>query len=618
MVAPLTVNKSEPDNARYSGEILVSANCNPSSPLLVRRPRDTNCPAHPNIHNRHTRSQSALMSDEASSGPPKTPRAKHRHSKSAVSMPAAGGRQTNQLQHRSNRRHHEHRQTQVTPEWNDAVPSQDSTGDFDSDGNYVSAPITGPAESADIDSPSDKGLIGNSSQRNRRKPRARKESEQNATSQTVPNDTTSPPGKASNQGQDGNGTVLAAAFTPAKSTAYAGPTFHASPAASSLSIPKFFSKSVPAATSQSSLQARLEKEEDTSDKSESPPQEAAKPFVATSSTSTGSAVTRNTDSPLDFFFKADREEKSKANGTTVSSTPKSKITSRLPQSEPAPVNHWFSIYGGDQKSHTRHDSSGSGKDLFMMELDGNSAPTRNSGVSYFDRVAPTQSIPPPPSLLHQQSDPYLAQYSAGHNIYASPNYGKSMPSLAGEAANSAHELSPFYRPQGSPTPRSTGSTPAPPSNSPYHYGNRNLSPLFQAAKNDPVRRSSNLRQELKSDVTPELPGSPLPDRFQKNPSKSPKDLDASAVALDYLRAHVSQQTHMPDTNISRLVNAGENPVTTNPHTTPYIHSQPPDSVVAGQPPAVSSIRNQNANVKSMEDDLRRLLNLSAFDGNGTQ
>src|SRR5262249_41215009 len=153
-----------------------------------------------------------------------------------------------------------------------------------------------PAESADIDSPPDKGRINNSSQRNRRKPRARKESEQTATPDIA--------AKVTNDGQDG-GTVPASASTPAKPTAYAGPTFHASPAASSLPIPKFFSKSVPAATSESSLQARLEEEEDdTSNKSESPPQETAHPSIASSATSARPAATQNTDSPLDFFFKA--------------------------------------------------------------------------------------------------------------------------------------------------------------------------------------------------------------------------------------------------------------------------------------------------------------------------
>ena len=292
------------------------------------------------------------MSGETDTSLPKTPRPKHRHSKSAVSVPATGSRQNNQVQHRPNRRNHEHRQPYATPQWDDVVPSQDSTGDFDSDGNFVSGPKMSPAESADIDSPPDKSRINNSSQRNHRKLRTRKESEQNATPQTFPSDNGPPAGKVTNNVQDA-GTIPTSAFTPAKSTAYAGPTFHASPAASSLPIPKIFSKSVPAATSQSSLQARLEKEDDdTSNKSESPPQETAYPSIASSATSADPAVTQNTDSPLDFFFKADREEKSKVNGTTLSSTPKSKVVSGLPQSEPAPASHWFSIYGTDQKRHT--------------------------------------------------------------------------------------------------------------------------------------------------------------------------------------------------------------------------------------------------------------------------
>jgi hypothetical protein len=322
-------------------------------------------------------------------------------------------------------------------------------------------------------------------------------------------------------------------------------------------------------------------------------------------------VARNIDSPLDFFFKADREEKSKVNGTTVSSTPKPKIVTGLPQSEPVPANHWFSIYGTDQRRHTRHGSNGSGKDVFMMELDGNSAPTRNPGASYLDRPASKPAIPTIPSLPHQQSDPYLSQYFAHQSIYGSPNYGKSMPSLAGEANNSSHEVSPFHRPQVAQTPRSAGSSPAPQTNSPYHYGNRNLSPLFQAAKNDTVRRSSSLRQELNTDTTPELPGSPMPDQLRKIPPKSPKHLDASAVALDYLRSHVSQQVRIPDGNLPGFVNTGGTHVPTDPHSVPHLHPQPPN------PPAIPPIRNQNTDVKTMEDDLRRLLNLSALGSNDT-
>jgi hypothetical protein len=364
----------------------------------------------------------------------------------------------------------------------------------------------------------------------------------------------------------------------------------------------------------------LEKEEDdASDKSESPPQETVtNPSIASTATSAGLATTQNTDSPLDFFFKADREEKSKVNGTTLSSTPKSKIASTLPQSEPAPANHWFSIYGTDQKHHTRHDSNASGKDLFMMELDGNSAPTRHPGASYLDHPASKPPVAAPPSLPHQQSDPYLSQYFANQSIYGSPNYGKSMPSLAGEVSNSSHEVSPFYRPRVAQTPRSAGSSPAPQSNNPYHYGNKNLSPLFQAAKIDPVRRSSSLRQEVKTDATPELPGSPLPDQFRKGSPKSHQHSDASAIARDYLRAHVSQQTRIPDVEFSGFVNADGTSLTTNPPVAPNIRSQPPDSVPAAQPSAIPPIRDQNTDVKSMENDLRRLLNLDAFGSSGAQ
>ncbi|KAF8248894.1 hypothetical protein K440DRAFT_241385 [Wilcoxina mikolae CBS 423.85] len=71
--------------------------------------------------------------------------------------------------------------------------------------------------------------------------------------------------------------------------AYAGPGFHHSPAPSSLPVPKFFSKSVPARRTPG-LQAMME-DSDGSQPSSSPP----------------------FDNPLEQLFKADREEKARKN-----------------------------------------------------------------------------------------------------------------------------------------------------------------------------------------------------------------------------------------------------------------------------------------------------------------
>ncbi|KAG9982637.1 hypothetical protein KCU78_g21261, partial [Aureobasidium melanogenum] len=85
--------------------------------------------------------------------------------------------------------------------------------------------------------------------------------------------------------------------TPAKPAAYAGPTFHASPAASNLPMPKFASKSVPPVTTSNSMQAKLDAES-TKLNAPSPSFDNAAP----------QALSRER-SPLDIFFNADRQER---------------------------------------------------------------------------------------------------------------------------------------------------------------------------------------------------------------------------------------------------------------------------------------------------------------------
>jgi len=80
--------------------------------------------------------------------------------------------------------------------------------------------------------------------------------------------------------------------TPPK--AYAGPTFHHSPAPSTLPVPKFFSKSVPSARTQG-LQAMMEEDDNSSNTTGSQP---SSPPV---------------EGPLEQLFRADREEKARKN-----------------------------------------------------------------------------------------------------------------------------------------------------------------------------------------------------------------------------------------------------------------------------------------------------------------
>ena len=95
------------------------------------------------------------------------------------------------------------------------------------------------------------------------------------------------------------------------SQAYAGPTFHASPAPSSLPIPKFFqkslSKSVPETNKANGLAAMMDSE--VSEEAPSPESSGSSPVLDKAERL---QQRERDESPLDIFFRADREEKARA------------------------------------------------------------------------------------------------------------------------------------------------------------------------------------------------------------------------------------------------------------------------------------------------------------------
>lgn len=143
-------------------------------------------------------------------------------------------------------------------------------------------------------------------------------------------------------------------LTPGKSNttplqAYAGPTFHASPAASSLPMPKFYSKSVPDVNKPSSMQVAMkEAAELSSDQSEDSP-------TPTFAQRVGKEQVRE-ESPLDIFFKADREQKERQRLEKHGSSAGQNST----HGSPALIR---------PRHHSRHSTTGSQGGLFPMELE---------------------------------------------------------------------------------------------------------------------------------------------------------------------------------------------------------------------------------------------------------
>jgi hypothetical protein len=418
-------------------------------------------------------------------------------------------------------------------------------------------------------------------------------------------------------------------MTPAKtSAAYAGPTWNASPAASALPMPKFFSKSMPQETSQPSLQARLDQESDQSDETESPPLSEAIPVIPT--------PPRKEDSPLDFLFKKDKEQKAKrqsAGPGALGSTPTRQAVGSF-NSEPQRPADWASIYGTGARNHNRHASNGSNKEQFMMELDGTNASPQLHKTS--PRPLLNDRVSSAPSAVPQSiASPYHNALRNGQLMYNSPMHGNSMPSLIPSPSQQYPgprlpdaSASPFYRGPQQP-PRSAGNSPMPKQpvvhHSNLHYGNRNLGPLFQAAKQDPDRRASNLRQEIHaSPKVAELPDNAnhFAQRGSNGLNHQHQMMNNDQTVRAYLQAQNPPATTLPQIDLSRqqfsnsLPPAGSSELDaqSRPQSNNGPYSVPNAQQSAAQPTTTKF------NAKSMEDDLKRMLKLSltgtSFDSPG--
>ncbi|KAM3417176.1 hypothetical protein BST61_g5437 [Cercospora zeina] len=280
--------------------------------------------------------------------------------------------------------------------------------------------------------------------------------------------------------------------TPAKEQAYAGPTFQASPAASALPMPKF-SKSVPSAAARGSLSARLAAEKASDSEQSSPEADVVAPVAPPQEV---------LNSPLDLFFKADREEKAR-------SASQSQSQSQRPH--PSFSEHRNSFVQASRSA-------------LLDELN------RDSAMPSPRTVPPNNGRPP---MGHRAvSSPGAAQphadaveeerrtrtqnlkamlFSAAIRPSNQPNNQARTPSGSNTPNNHFHSPSPFNQQGQLSQPRSSSgpTTPQPNyceqqqqhDNYSLHYGNRNLSPLFMASRTDTPPRPSSLRQEMASETS---------------------------------------------------------------------------------------------------------------------
>lgn len=152
------------------------------------------------------------------------------------------------------------------------------------------------------------------------------------------------------------------------SQAYAGPTFHASPAPSSLPIPKFFqkslSKSVPETAQANGLAAMMDSE--VSEQALSP--ESSEPSPVREKAERLQQQAKE-DSPLDIFFRADREEKARARLANITNCGLENMAGVTPTADAEMPRGAASPVPDDFRHHTRQHTGSSAGGLFLIEME---------------------------------------------------------------------------------------------------------------------------------------------------------------------------------------------------------------------------------------------------------
>lgn len=321
--------------------------------------------------------------------------------------------------------------------------------------------------------------------------------------------------------------------TPAKTPtqAYAGPTFHASPAPSSLPMPKFFSKSVPEVDKTKGLTARMEQE--ASEEAISP--EGSEGSPTREKAERVQQLTKE-ESPLDIFFRADREEKARARQAS-SSSPLHNVVPSI--QEPRAVDHppVFPSPSLDHvRHHSRHPTNGSSNGLFPMELGDEGS---NSPAHPVERpsipTAPSRANSAPSITSNQAEQDEVARRLATSlalkKLLLTPQLEQPKSSVTGSPSEGKRRRTPPVKESSGPF----ASSPSPGPKVQILSRNKPASlPQLQkqfgsaaASDGSPRPASSNLRQELSAPQTPdqsnlpELPAITTPFRERISPAAPP-------------------------------------------------------------------------------------------------
>lgn len=381
--------------------------------------------------------------------------------------------------------------------------------------------------------------------------------------------------------------------TPAKERAYAQSTFQASPAASALPVPKFFgSKSVPNVNVPSSLQARMD--------GEKTPEEPQGSSPESDVVSPAKQAQNPSQTPLDLFFMADKAEKERKNSPGAGPSP-SLAVRPPPASEP---RNPFQTNRPSPFARGIHEADGP-----MISPRTVPDGLRPSQPSRAHSSPGIHAQPPTNQGGNNEVSTQALKDLLFNNINNKPN---STPPRTHQRAPSNGIDSCYETPspvQQRATAGPTTPTPGKHTQDQYslHYGNRNLSPMFQAARNETPPRPSNLRQQLSHPG--QQNGFP-----QYNQQPFSNHADPNAFSRSYLDSQI--RSSLPAQPPSGLISNGNNAPSSASLSGPSFdshatYSAPQHSMPV--PGASGSPRNSGArDMKGMEDDLRRMLNLNVL------
>ncbi|KAK0100096.1 hypothetical protein ONS95_013092 [Cadophora gregata] len=465
------------------------------------------------------------------------PSSRHRHTRSAAMPPATASSQSPGTSQNPQNPHHLNAQAHTQN-------TQNMQNDMRS--NFFQPPTTPPRTPRKDNQPTSQNTSSSAAPETGSKQRSRnKNRPKNVMTSPVASrkDRNTPPLTG---GQSAGMPSSAKPINTPSTAAYAGSTFHASPAPSALPIPSFYSKSVPDSPGIKGLKSLK-----------------GAPFPTTDSTPTRTTPSieqmQREESPLDLFFKADREERARSASSTQALAA---ANGPFPPPLESPRNSQTPPARSTQSRARQNDSNRiSASGMFAMELDGDRAPGTPVGPAfstpYSERINAARSGGQldgsyEQSQQHTQSSADRSEALKAYLFSGLPPVApNSVPRYSSEAPPSGH------RSAGTPNRQQTNG---------YQSG-----PEPRMMNGSRAGRSSGLRQE----VTP-----------TKTPTKTP---DRNNVFMNSLTP-------------SRLpANAYTNG---NEFTAQRTSRTPMDA-----PTFASNVGNSDPTIKGMEDSLRRILKL---------